>query len=374
MQTAGPSTTMARLLVLAGVLLLAALRLEASDPPHWSGAELEINCTTQCHTPHNALGGGLNPRSGNENLCQSCHQPGGHAGLLPINEVDKAVRGVGGIHHPWKVCAITDPADPMDPDTQVPTDVEMSLRVMTDDGGCDALGGYIVCSTCHDQHDGEQAFGGNWRISAAKKTVDNGGDGTVTSGGTYSAGVKGYWYWVEIVDTSPSDLFCWAKADDAGIAWFPAGCDPPNSVFSPNLPATGTQSLDSGVEVNFAEGATGFVDREQWEFYASWPFLRDEVNTGPDSGGNAFCINCHAAWQMTDTSSWNGGAVKSHPVGVTIPTQDYHSPPLDGNPAGDSNTSNDLVLYGTGSDTVECLTCHGIHFVDSNTQTPDGAP
>ncbi len=105
------------------------------------------------------------------------------------------------------------------------------------------------------------------------------------------------------------------------------------------------------------------------------------MNTGPDSGGNAFCINCHAAWQMTDTgppdNPWDGG-VRSHPVGVTIPAgaQDpYHSPPLDGDgSAADANPTNDLQLYGAGSDTVECLTCHGIHFVDSNTNTVDGPP
>ena len=359
----------ARLCLVAGLLVFGPVSLRASDPPHWSGAELDINCTTQCHTPHNALGGGLNPRSGNENLCQSCHQPGGHAGLLPINESDKAVRGVGGIHHPWKVCAETDPADPTDPDTQIPTDVQMSLRVMTDDGGCDSLGGYIVCSTCHDQHDGEQALGGTPRISAAKKVVDHGGGGTVTSSGTY-AGTKGYWYWVEIVDVSPSDRFCWAKADDAGVTWFPSGCDPPNEVLSPNEAATGTFALDSGVSVTFDEGGGQFADRELFELYASWPFLRDEVNTGPDSGGNVFCINCHAAWQMTDAGTWDGN-VKSHPIGVTIPAEGFHSPPLDGDPAGDSNATNDLQLYGAGSGTVECLTCHGIHFVDSNTTTED---
>lgn len=370
-QNTRSSTGVARPLALVGVLVLVALSLEASDPPHWSGAELDINCTTQCHTLHNALGGGLNPRSGNENLCQSCHQPGGHADRLPINEVDKAVRGVGGIHHPWKVCANTDPADPSDPDTQIPTDVAMSLRVMTDDGGCDSLGGYVVCSTCHDQHDGEQAMGGTPRISDAKKIVDNGGGGTVIADttGTYT-GAKGYWYWVEIVAISPSDRFCWAKADDAGVTWFPAGCDPPNSVLSPNLAATGLLSLDSGIDVTFDEGGGQFADRELWELYASWPFLRDEVNTGPDSGGNAFCANCHADWVMTAADTWDGG-VKSHPVGVTIPIEGFHSPPLDGDPAGDSNATNDLQLFGNQ---VECLTCHGIHFVDSNTGSVDGAP
>ena len=221
-------------------------------------------------------------------------------------------------------------------------------------------------------------FGGTPRISAAKKIIDLGSGGTVTSGGTY-IGTKGYWYWVEIVDDPPNPLgtrFCWAKADDVGVTWAPAGCDPPGTIGD-SLDATGTVPLGDGVEITFAGS---YTVTERWEFYASWPFLRDEVNTAPDSGGNTFCINCHAAWQMADTgpplNPWDG-TVRSHPVGVTIPNgadDPYHSPPLDGNPGGPANPSSDLELYGASSDTVECLTCHGIHFVDSNTLTPDGAP
>jgi hypothetical protein len=359
------------LLVTAGLLFFVAASLEASDPPHWKGFELDVNCTSQCHVPHGSLGGGLNPQTGNVNLCQSCHQPGGHADLLPINEADKAQPGVGGIHHGFQVCAVNS-----DYDTQVPTDTEMSLRLMDDDGDCPD--GYVVCSTCHDQHDSESGFGGTPRIGAAKKVFDGGGPpggGVVTSGGTYT-GATGYWYWVEIVDTTPSDKFCWARANDVAVEWCPTGsgcegCDPDSEVLTPNLDATGTRSLESGVQVTFDEGGGQFADRERWELYAAWPFLRDQLYTGGDSGGNVFCANCHQTWQMTSAGTWDG-AVKSHPVGIDLTGDNLHAAPLDGDGSGsDSNPTNDLQLFASE---VECLTCHGVHFVDSNTNTVDGPP
>ncbi len=78
------------------------------------------------------------------------------------------------------------------------------------------------------------------------------GSGAVTSSGSY-VGTTGFWYWVEIVDIAPSDRFCWAKADDDGVTWFPAGCDPPNEVLTPNEAATGTFGLDSGLQVTLIE-------------------------------------------------------------------------------------------------------------------------
>jgi hypothetical protein len=327
----------------------------------------------------------------NAALCQSCHNPAdANAGNFAMNDADMAVPGVGGMHHAWAKLAKNDSLN-----TQLPTDSQMRLRVKCSTDPCPdettrTNTGKIICSTCHNQHNGLQSSGGTPRIRPTKKVTDSGGGGTVTSSGTYT-GSKGFWYWVEIVDTSSSDRFCWAKVDDIDkdpdpVAqkfdeWFPAGCDPPNSALSPNLAASGTVALiqdgDDGVQVTF--GGSGFVVGERWEFSASWPFLRDELNTGADSGGNTFCINCHAAWNMTSASTWNGGSVKSHPIGVTIPgtaEDPFHSPPLDADglaqgSSTDANETNDLQLF---SNEVECLTCHGIHFVDSNTNTVDGPP
>ncbi|MHB0972196.1 MAG: hypothetical protein ACYC60_20805, partial [Thermoanaerobaculia bacterium] len=68
--------------------------------------------------------------------------------------------------------------------------------------------------------------------------------------------------------------------------------------------------------------------------------------------------------------------MKSHPVGVALNANGGgydRATPLDANGlvqggAGDGNPTNDLTLAGS---TVQCLTCHGIHHADSNTQTPD---
>ena len=71
------------------------------------------------------------------------------------------------------------------------------------------------------------------------------------------------------------------------------------------------------------------------------------------------------------------GAMKSHPVGVTLNANGRgydRGVPLDGNGgdqgvSGDSNSTNDLKLDAGGR--VQCLTCHGVHGADSNTQTVD---
>ena len=361
-------------------LLMAVVNVEAADPPHWSGAAVNIDCTTQCHTLHQAAGGGLTSAQENAALCQSCHNPAdANAGNLAMNDSDKAVRGSGGMHHAWAALAVNTELN-----TQLPTDSQMRVRVKCSTDPCPdeatrAAEGQIVCSTCHNQHNSLQTNGGTPRISAAKKVIDSGGSGTLASSGTYS-GSTGYWYWVQIVDISGGDKFCWATVGDtAGTIWSPAGCDPAAGppVLTPNLPATGTVALGAdGVQVTF--GGSGFVVGERWEFNASWPFLRDELNDigGTDSGGNIFCMNCHdpTAWQMIDAGTWNGGSVKSHPIGVTLPVDNFHAAPLesDGSAGDDGNPTNDLTLFGASNDQVQCLTCHGIHFVDSNTNTVDG--
>ena len=80
-----------------------------------------------------------------------------------------------------------------------------------------------------------------------------------------------------------------------------------------------------------------------------------------------------------DTVRTYDGNFKSHPVGVALDANGMgydRSVPLDGNgaPQGaageDSNPTNDLLLDSGGF--VQCLTCHGVHYVDSNTLTVDG--
>jgi hypothetical protein len=80
----------------------------------------------------------------------------------------------------------------------------------------------------------------------------------------------------------------------------------------------------------------------------------------------------HAAVETWD------GTPKSHPVGVALNANGRgydRAAPLDGNGAAqggagtDANPTNDLVFDAAGN--VQCLTCHGVHYVDSNTLSVD---
>ena len=152
---------------------------------------------------------------------------------------------------------------------------------------------------------------------------------------------------------------------DNGASWFPtraAGID---------------VLLDSGVTASF--GAGSYVVGERWELSAGWPFLRAALDTGDNGVGSEYCRDCHRTWVMdhNDVELYDGG-YKSHPVGVGLNAngQGYdRATPLDGNGAdqgggsADANPTNDMTLDGAGN--VQCLSCHGVHYADSNTRTVD---
>jgi predicted CXXCH cytochrome family protein len=335
----------------AGCVLAVAASLApvaAQDPPHWLSTSLQIDCTSQCHTPHQAPGGRLTAAAGNVNLCQSCHNSAGLAAALPLDNADAAVPGVSGSSHAFDAPALNPSFD-----TQLPLDPEMALRVMD---------GNVVCSTCHNQHKADAAHGGTPKVSPPVQVTALGSTGAVASGGTWT-GAEGVWYLLEIsrAGTEANARFRYSK--DNGISFFPeqsTGVDVP---------------LDSGVTVSF--GAGDYVLGERWELYASWPFLRADLDAA--GAGSVLCRDCHRAWDMDHTAveTWDG-TFKSHPVGVSLGASGsgFDRPvPLDGNGAeqgtagADANPSNDLTFDANGD--VQCLTCHGVHFVDSNTLTAD---
>jgi predicted CXXCH cytochrome family protein len=360
-------------LVVVVVLVLSGTA-RTSDPPHWASTSIDMDCTSQCHTLHSAEGGALTQAASNVNLCQSCHRPLGLADDLQINDADKAVPGVGGTSHAFDALAVNALLD-----TQLPTDTEMSLRVMDDN---------IVCSTCHNQHVVGAAFGGSSRVSNARQVTSLGSTGAVVPGGNYTD-TTGAWYLVEIAVAGDQDNAEFRYSKDNGMTWFPADCCPRiegscGAVDTANCTAANGSTavtLDNNVEITFAAGnysvVSGFGDR--WEFSAAWPFLRSTLG----EGGSALCAQCHADWIMDHNAVevWNGGSFKSHPVGVGLNAngQGYdRAVPLDGNGAVqggggvDANATNDLLLFNSPSDFVECMSCHGVHHVDSNTLTVDG--
>ncbi len=348
----------ARLLVAAvaasvlGALAYTGPAARAADPPHWSGASLTVDCTSQCHTPHQAAGGALTSVAGNVNLCQSCHNGTGLASGLPLNNADKAVPGSTGTSHGFGVAALNAGVG-----AQSPLSQEMALRIM--DGG-------VVCSTCHNQHATGASFGGASRISPARKITANGSTGTVTSGGTLT-GSSGYWYLLEITTPGAAGAarFRWSK--DNGTTWMATNV----------LASTTAVALDNGVSVSFS-AAGSFASAERFELSAAFPFLRAGIDEGDNTTGARFCRDCHRDWAMDHAGARTyTGAYRSHPVGVSLNANAAgydRATPLDGNGlaqggAGDGNATNDLRLDAGGR--VQCLSCHGVHYADGNTLTVD---
>lgn len=341
--------------IIAFVAAVYTRSAAAADPPHQSSTTVTAGCTTPCHVVHHAAGAGLTTSASNVNLCQSCHNPSGVAGDLPINSSDAAVPGVRGTSHAFDVAAVN-----VGLGAETPLNPAMQTRIM---------GGNVVCSTCHNQHTADQSFGGHPRVSPAKQTTAFGSTGTLTSGGLFN-GSTGVWFLVEIVTAGNQTNARFRYSKDNGTSWFPTA--------PASLTAATDVALDSGVTVSF--GAGSFVVGERWEFSASWPFLRAAVDSGANGVGNAYCRDCHRSRVMDDVSVHTyDGSFKSHPVGVALDSNGmgYDRPvPLDGNgaPQGgagvDSNPTNDYLLDSGGL--VQCLTCHGVHYVDSNTLSVDG--
>lgn len=341
-------------LTLAATLGVAPLAALAADPPHWGGVSFSESCDSSCHALHTSMGGTLTQSTGNVNLCQSCHNSGGAALDLPLANADAAVPGTGGTSHGFDMPAVNATYG-----AALPTNSAMALRVM------DAK---VVCSTCHDQHAATNANGGTPRIGRAFKRVSTGGAGTVVSGGSYT-GPGSLWYLVEITTTGSQNTTRFRWSNDGGLSWMGSNVPGGNGVAVP---------LSNGVTVTFTGGANSFQATERWEFSAAWPFLRAPLDSGDNATGTKFCRDCHADWAQDHNDVRNGdGSWKSHPVGVALSVNAAgydRTAPLDANglaQAGDrdGNPSNDLSLDAGGR--VQCLSCHGVHFVDGNSQTSD---
>ncbi len=339
----------------------------AVEPPHWTSLSFTIDCTTQCHSLHASPGVGLTQNASNVNLCQSCHSPGGLAENAPIPNAASALPGSGGTSHAFDVPAVHGTYS-----TQRQEQLAMDLRIMNEK---------VVCSTCHNQHSGISANGGTPKISAPNKVAALGGTGSVASQGTFS-GADGMWYLLEIdgAGDQTSATFRWSK--DNGGTWMAQTVAVGNAI-----PVT----LDSGVEVIFTDGGAPphFEVGEQWEFFGTWPFLRVKLDSGDINAVDQFCRDCHRDWVMThDTDLVSGGGIrnwdgnpKSHPVGIGLNANGLaydRTQPLDGNgaiqaggssPDVDGNPTNDLKLDASGN--VQCLSCHGVHYADSNTLSVD---
>ena len=143
--TNATSRTGARGVSLLAVLLVAGSTASALDAPHQPGGI--VDCLF-CHITHTALGPAQTSQATNAYLCQQCHQPLGNASDTSFT-ADAATEEpwTRGTSHAWGVSAVNGTLG-----TTSPLEPKMTVRMN---------GTTFVCSTCHDQHNSNDAVPGD---------------------------------------------------------------------------------------------------------------------------------------------------------------------------------------------------------------------
>jgi len=347
------------------LVLLPLIPVLASDPPHWSSPTTNIDCVS-CHTGHGSSGTTLTLSASNVNLCQSCHKPGGVASSCAIETLDLSVPGYRGTSHGVDVPAVN-PAY----GAALPANTVLSKKIYE---------GNIICSTCHDQHGSSAAavaagLAGGQTVSAVTHPSGAGTGTMLIDTVTPTASSKSYL--AEITTAGAAGVARFRLSNDNGVSWWGWNgsgwvaytASPDNS----RMTATTPLQLNDGANALVKFSAAGsFVAGDRFFFYISYPFLRASLDSGTNAAGTKFCRDCHRDWQMDHAAvETYDGTPKGHPVGIGMNAnaRGYdRGAPLDGDgSANDGITSNNLKLDSAGN--IQCLTCHGVHFADGNTQT-----
>lgn len=302
--------------LLSGLTLIVLIFLFemsfAADPPHVTSND--VGCY-KCHTLHNAPGGSLTITNSNANLCLSCHAAGFPASAKPFTtpENTNVIPGTSGRQHRWDR-SIAEGVFPLSlvsgtGGVNNPYGLRIADELVNTEmkARLTVFGNVVTCSVCHNQHNQEAE---PWDPDAP----------------AYSAGVSTNRHLMR------TDFYC------------------------------------------VKDGQQCFTN---------------EIND--------LCQDCHYYRAMTYTradgedSSYpaNGTNVFSHSVGDTLNSRGYDkSAPLDfdggaqqdgpryktnsstepATSAGANKTNNLVLDY---SRKVRCLSCHRIHYVDSNGLTVD---
>jgi predicted CXXCH cytochrome family protein len=346
---------MKRLLIIGLIIAVAIVfcikgQAIAADFPHSSA--YSIYCTS-CHVAHQAPGAGMTNNASNANLCLSCHNPAGLAFNKPLNDIDQAVPGTKGISHRWDGVMPATSSPNNQYGLRAPAELtNAALKTMMT-----KFSNTVTCSICHNQHSQSRTpwdpFGGD--------------SGTATGGSTtyiqdtlkaWTAGQLAFYY-VKI--TSGANI-----REERQIQSNTAN----TLTVSPAFPSP------------VASGDTYYIEERHFQ----------RVNNDI----NQMCEDCHyyrtAGRTGTDVRTYDGNK-KSHPVfkiftndtgrNVTDPTQ-FNNVPFEPASAGwavqtgaryqidggsDTNLTNNIVV--DSSKQIRCLSCHGIHYTDSDSGTED---
>jgi predicted CXXCH cytochrome family protein len=367
---------MRRLIILSIILIiliffLFSVNLTFSHPPHKNNWTADINklvnCTN-CHRMHGATGPSLT-RDINAALCMSCHtSTSSSAPEKPFaNPEQSTIASSSGTSHRWDSYLPTSDS----PDNRYGlrpvgslenTSLENAALKFKDEG---TGAGGVTCSTCHMVHDQNQI---PWDPYSGTPSNDpNVYRGTATGGSTTTiedtskAWTTGQWTNSLVVISGPTSSPNFNKERRV------ASNNPNTLTISPAF----STIVSSGETYSITSGR-------------HYTRVTDTVN--------ALCIDCHyyrSTTTETDVRTYSG-TKKSHPIGkslttVSDPTQFVGAAPFEpqsanwaaqtGSPryaengGSDNNTTNNSVLDSNSM--VRCLSCHGIHYTDSDSSTED---
>lgn len=342
---------------LIALLLVSVLAggVRAADDPH--GKTFATQCLS-CHVTHKSAGQSLTNAISNESLCTSCHNLGGSAARYPVETLQKADPAIGlGSSHAWNVPSTNSAAGALPPQGTMVNHGDTTVR----------------CSTCHDPH--KPGSSGTQSATAAVRIAGS-GTGTVTYTATTTAAAKAYT--IDIIESGgAAGVAKFRLSNDGGLSWFGYSAGAWTTYTSGTAQLTGSNvALNDGANV-LVTFTGDFAIGDRIRFHIAYPFLRGALDSGDNVTGVKFCRDCHRdrAMDHHGANAWDG-SMRSHPVGVPLNANGMgydRAEPLDANglpqSTGDGNRSNDLLL--AADQTIQCLTCHGVHHADGNSNTVD---
>lgn len=326
----------ARLALVLATLLALPFAARATDLPHAS-PRLTQACA-DCHVLHNAPGLALTNVAGQFNLCSSCHVANSQAAW---NAADQAIPGTSGSSHSWSGLVVS-PGN----GSAMPTSPDLLEHLDTAFGGAKK----IRCGTCHDPH------------SQARAPFD--------PTAPVAAGAAGRHFGRLTNTANELCLDCHAARNMTDVGhgfWTGAKLSHPVRTSIPAstefnaipLDTTGTAQLLANFGTSTAGTTTTLTDSTK-----AWAGLNGQ-------------------W-IRFTSGSNKNLTRQ--ITATAPTQVTFAAVPVAIGAGvsyeidqDGNLLNNLVLSNAGvpsftTGTVQCLTCHAVHYADSNSATYDDTP
>ena len=329
----------------------------AVDPPH-SGPKTPQDFCRACHVVHGAPGASLTSVAGNANLCISCHTIGGTASNKPFSGTMQAVPGVSGSSHRWDggMPAVSSPSNTYGLRAVSNVTSTIIRNALT------LFGGISVCSVCHNPHSQASAA---WDIFAGPFTGLRGGD----SGAASAAGTS-----TTIVDSTKASFW-------TANAWQNYFVKILSSATTSNVGQVRLISSNTTTRLTVSSAYPAPIQAgDKYEIVGRhFQITADDVNQMCEDC-HYYRVQNHSRIEGSDPSyPANGTNVFSHPVGQSLNAngKSYDRPaPLDANGAAQSgtrsavggespdNAANNLVM--DSGNAVRCLTCHRVHYGDSN--------